>query len=192
MRLSVRQGSPGQIWQLVANGDADIAIASEPREPHSGLVMLKCYDLPRIVLTPRRHPLLRRKRITLTDLARYPIITYDDEFIGRSRVYRAFEARGIAPNLVLSAIDSDVIKAYVELDLGIAIVAKAAYDPRRDRALRAIDAAHLFESNTVYLGFRRNYYLRRYALDFIEMLVPHLDRKAVQAAIDASAAETAA
>lgn len=187
VRLSVRQGSPGQIWQSVAAGDADIAIASEPREPLSELVMLKCYELPRIVPTPPRHPLLRLKRIALADLARYPIITYDDEFIGRSRVYRAFEARGLAPNLVLSAIDSDVIKAYVELELGIAIVAKTAFDPHRDRRLRAIDAAHLFESNTVYLGFRRNHYLRRYALDFIEMLVPQLNRKVVQAAIDAAA-----
>lgn len=192
VRLGLRQGTPNQIWQAVARGDADIAIASEPQEPFAELVMLKCYELPRIVLTPPRHPLLRHKRLTLEALAEYPIITYDDEFIGRSKVYRAFEARGLAPNLVLSAIDSDVIKAYVELGLGIAIVAKMAFDPRRDRNLRAIDAAYLFESNTVYLGFRRNNYLRHHALDFIEMLVPHLNRKAVQAAIDADASRPAA
>lgn len=186
VNLALRQGTPSQMWQSVANGEADIAIASEPRDPMPELVLLKCYDLPRIVLTRPRHPLLKHKHLSLEALADYPIITYDDEFIGYSKVQRAFAARGLAPNLVLNAIDTDVIKAYVELDLGVAIVAKMAFDPQRDRGLRAIDAAHLFESNTVYLGFRRNSYLRRYALDFIEMLVPALDRKTVQAAVDAA------
>ena len=154
--------------------------------------MLKCYELSRIALTPPRHPLLRRKRLTLEALAGFPIITYDDEFVGHSKVQRAFEAQGLAPNLVLNAIDTDVIKAYVELGLGVAIVAKPAFDARRDRNLRAIDASHLFESNTVYLGFRRNNYLRRYALDFIEMLVPQLNRKVVQSAIDAAIARAVA
>ena len=190
VKLSLRQGTPSQIWQSVAAGEADIAIASEPQDPMPGLVLLKCYDLPRIVLTRPRHPLLKLKRLTLQALAGYPLITYDDEFIGHSKVQRAFAAQGLAPNLVLNAIDTDVIKAYVELDLGVAIVAKMAFDPKRDRNLRAIAAAHLFESNTVYLGVRRNSYLRRYALDFIEMLVPQLDRKAVQSAIE-SAAKTA-
>jgi LysR family cys regulon transcriptional activator len=191
VRLSLRQGTPSQIWQLVADGEADIAIASEPREPLPGLVMLKCYELPRIALMPARHPLLRRKRLTLEALAGYPIITYDDEFIGRTKVRRAFEAAGLAPNLVLSAIDSDVIKAYVELELGIAIVARMAFDPRRDRDLRAADLSHLFESNTVYLGFRRTTYLRRYALDFIEMFAPHLDRNTVEMAVDPAVRKSA-
>jgi len=190
VKLGLRQGTPSQIWQSVATGEADIAIASEPREPLPELVLLKCYDLPRIVLTPPRHPLLKQKRLTLEALAGYPIITYDDEFIGHSRVQRAFAAQGLAPNLVLNAIDTDVIKAYVELDLGVAIVARMAFDARRDRNLRALDASHLFESNTVHLGFRRNNYLRGYALDFIEMLMPRLNRKVVQSAID-SAARTA-
>ena len=184
VRLSLRQGTPSQIWPIVANGEADLAIASEPREIHPDMVMLKCYDLPRIVLTPPRHPLLKLRNLTLEELVRYPIITYDEEFIGHSKVKRAFSARKLSPNLVLNAIDTDVIKAYVELGLGIAIVASMAFEPGRDRDIRGIDAGHLFESNTVYLGFRRNYYLRRYALDFIEMLAPHLNREAVLAAID--------
>lgn len=186
VRLGLRQGTPSQIWQTVENGGADIAIASEPREAHPALLMLKCYDLPRVVLTPPRHPLLKLERLTLAAVAQYPIITYDEEFIGHSKVRRAFAARGLAPHLVLNAMDTDVIKAYVELGLGIAIVARMAFDPRRDRNIRAIDAAHLFEFNTVYVGFRRNNYLRRYALDFIEMLAPHLNRKIVQSAIDDS------
>ena len=101
---------------------------------------------------------------------------------------RAFAARGLSPHLVLNAIDTDVIKAYVEQGLGVAIVAKMAYDAKRDRSLRALDASRLFESNTVHLGFGRNNHLRRFALDFIELLVPHLNRKTVQAAIEAAAA----
>ncbi len=192
VRLNVRQGTPSQIWQAVADGEADLAIASEARSTPPGLVMLRCYELPRIVLTPPGHPLLRRKMLTLEALAAYPIITYDEEFIGHSKLQRAFEARGLAPNLVLNAIDTDVIKAYVEQGIGIAIVAKLAFDAKRDRALRALDAGRLFESNTVYLGFRRNNYLRRYAFEFIEMLVPHLNRKTVQAAIAAAGAAPAA
>jgi LysR family cys regulon transcriptional activator len=188
VRLNVRQDSPGQIWQLVAAGDADIAIASEPRDAVAGVLMLKCHELPRVVLTLPRHPLLKLRRVTLDDLVRYPLITYDDEFIGRSRVHRAFEARGLAPNLVLSATDSDVMKAYVELGLGIAIVANMAFDARRDRNLRAIRAGHLFEANSVYLGFRRASYLRGYALDFMEMFAPKLNRRAVRAALDSGAA----
>jgi LysR family cys regulon transcriptional activator len=188
VRLNVRQGTPSQIWQAVADGEADIAIASEPRRVPAALVMLRCYELPRIVLTPTGHPLLRKKPLTLEALAQYPIITYDEEFIGHSKVQQAFDARGLAPNLVLNAIDTDVIKAYVEHGLGIAIVARLAYDARRDRGLRALDASRLFESNTVYLGFRRNNHLRRYAFDFIEMLVPQLDHTTVQNAIAAAAA----
>ena len=181
VRLAVRQGTPNQIWRLVVDGDADIAIASEPGIPAAGLEMHKCYDLPRIVLTPPRHPLLKMKRLSIEALARYPLITYDDEFIGHSKVYRAFAARGLTPNVVLSAIDSDVMKAYVELGLGVAIVAKMAFEARRDRNLRAIDASHLLESNTVYVGFRRANYLRGYALDFFEMLAPHLNGKTLRA-----------
>jgi LysR family cys regulon transcriptional activator len=192
VKLGLRQGTPSQIWQTVADGEADIAIASEPRDPSPELVLLKCYDLPRIVLMRPRHPLLKQGRLTLEALARHPLITYDDEFIGHSKVQRAFAAQGLAPNLVLNAIDTDVIKAYVELDLGMAIVAKMAFDPQRDRNLRAMDASHLFESNTVYLGFRRDSYLRRYALEFIEMLVPQLSPKAVQSAIAAAIARSGA
>ncbi len=188
VRLNVRQGTPNQMWQLVENGEADIALASEPSTVHPQLLMLKCYDLQRVVLMPPRHALLKNRRLTLAALAKYPIITYDQNFIGYSKLQRAFESSGLTPNLMLSASDTDVIKTYVELGLGIAIVADMAFDAKRDRNLRAIPAGHLFDANTVYLGFRRNSYLRRYAFDFIEMLVPHLTRKVVQGAIDASSA----
>lgn len=187
VRLNLRQGTPNQIWQLVDSGAADIAIASEPKERYPSIAMLTCYDLPRIVVTPPGHPLLRRKRLTLEALVDYPIITYDEEFIGNSKVLQGFATRGLKPNLVLNAIDSDVMKAYVEMGLGIAIMARMAFEPRRDRTLRMIDARHLFESNTIYLGLRRNDYLRRFTLDFIEMLVPRLTARVVQEAVHGDA-----
>ena len=97
----------------------------------------------------------------------------------------AFESRGLTPNIVLTAIDADVIKTYVELGLGVGIVASMAYDPKRDHHLRAIDASHLFEPSTTRIGLRRNFYLRGYLYDFVELFAPHLNRKAVDAAMTA-------
>lgn len=179
VRLRLRQGNPAEVSELVASGEADVCIGSESGEESADLALFPCYAMERIVLVPRGHALLAARRVTLETLARYPVITYDAPFIGRSKIVRAFAARGLSPEIVLSAIDTDVIKAYVELGLGIAIVAKLAFDPARDRKLRAIDASRLFESNIIYLGVRRNDYLRGYMFDFIEMFAPRLDRKTV-------------
>ncbi|MGH8664078.1 MAG: LysR substrate-binding domain-containing protein, partial [Burkholderiales bacterium] len=150
VRLMLRQGAPAEVNQLVASGEADICIGSESEGENSGLVLFECYSMIRIVLVPRDHPLLKVQRLTLEALARYPIITYDAPFVGRSRIVKAFGARGLFPDIFLSSVDSDVIKAYVERGLGIAIVASLAYDASRDTRLRAMDASHLFEPNTIY------------------------------------------
>lgn len=190
VRLTLRQGSPAEITQLVQSGAADVGIGSEAPGQSGELVALPCYEMHRIVLTPPRHPLLREKRLTLAALARYPIITYDYAFVGRSRLAQAFEARGLAPDIVLSAIDTDVIKAYVASGVGIAVVAGMAFDPARDRHLRALDASHLFKPNTICISVRRNAYLRGYVYDFIEMFAPQLPRDIVGRAVagDLSAA----
>lgn len=187
VQLSLRQGTPAEVSYLVSSGSADLSIATEPLEPPADVVLLPCYQLQRIVLTPARHPLLRVKRLTLEKLAACPIITYDYTFIGRSKILRAFEAKSIRPNIVLNAIDADVIKTYVESGLGIAIVPEMAYDRRKDKGLRAIDASHLFEPNTIHVGIRRNHYLRGYMYAFIEMFAPHLKRSVVEKAITNSA-----
>jgi LysR family cys regulon transcriptional activator len=187
VRLSLRQGTPAEVSSLVQSGDADISIATEPVETVDGLVMLPCYELQRIVLTPARHPLLKVRPLTLDALARYPLITYDFAFIGRSKIVRAFEAAGLAPNVVLNAIDADVIKTYVEFGLGIAILPAMAFDKKRDRTLRARDASHLFEPNMIHIGVRRNHYLRGYVYAFIEMFAPHLTRAVVEKAIAGAA-----
>jgi LysR family transcriptional regulator, cys regulon transcriptional activator len=187
VQLNLRQGTPSEVSALVASGNADLSIATEPLEPLPEVLLLPCYQLQRIVLTPPKHPLLKTKPVTLEALATYPLITYDFAFIGRSKVLRAFDAKGLHPNIVMNAIDADVIKTYVEFGLGIAILPAMAYERRRDRSLRALDASHLFEPNTIHLGIRRNHYLRGYMFAFIEMFAPHLKRDVMEKAITEAA-----
>ncbi|MEE8255021.1 MAG: HTH-type transcriptional regulator CysB [Nitrosomonadaceae bacterium] len=184
VRLILRQGNPTQISELVASGEADIAIATEAIELFHELVMLPCYQWNRCIITPPEHPLLKLSKLTLEAIAKYPIITYDFAFTGRSKINHAFEAKGLVPNVVLTAIDADVIKTYVELRLGIGIVAQMAFDPKRDKHLRSMDASHLFEPSTTRIGISQNSYLRSYVFDFIGMFAPHLDRATVKTAMD--------
>jgi LysR family cys regulon transcriptional activator len=129
------------------------------------------------------HPLIEQTPLSLEAMAQYPIVTYDFAFAGRSKINKAFEARGLQPNVVLTAIDSDVIKTYVELGLGIGILAKMAYDPHRDGHLVMLDAARLFEPSMTRIGIRRGTYLRGFVYAFIELFAPHLDRQAIDAAM---------
>ena len=179
VELHIHQGNPTQICDQVVAGEADLCVATEMIDRYTELVSLPVYQWNRSVVVPPKHPLLKRK-LTLEALAEYPIVTYDYAFANRSLVQKAFEARGLAPQIVLSAQDSDVIKTYVELGLGVGILAKMAFDPQRDRSLRAIDASHLFESSTTRLGIKRGAYLRRYAYDFIEAFAPQLPRTLVE------------
>lgn len=183
VQLSIHQGNPTQICEQVLAGEADFAIATEAIAEYESLVSLPCYQWNRCVVVPPRHALLKMAPLTLEAIARHPIVTYDFSFAGRSQVNKAFESRGLAPDFVLTALDSDVIKTYVELGLGIGIMAKMAFDPQRDRTLRSIDASHLFESSTTRLGIRRGAYLRGYAYEFIEMFAPQLDRRTVGGAV---------
>jgi len=180
VRLSLRQGGPQQIAELVKTGEADIAIETEADEFYDGLVLLPCHQWNRCVITPLKHPLPKERQLTLESIARYPVITYDFAFSGSSPIKRAFETKGLVPNVVLTAIDADVIKAYVEMGLGIGILAKMAFDPARDLGLRLIDASHLFEPSTTHIAIRRDAYLRGYVYEFIELFAPHLKRSIVE------------
>ncbi len=186
VKLILRQGSPTQIAKLVTSGEADIAIATEAIELFDELVMLPCYQWNRCIITPPRHPLLKLEKLTLEDIVKYPIITYDFAFTGRTKINQAFAAKGLTPNVVLTAIDADVIKTYVELGLGIGILAQMAFEPSRDKHLRSIDASHLFEPSTTRIGITRNSYLRGYVYDFIGMFAPHLDRTVITAAMEST------
>ncbi len=183
VKLVIHQGNPTQICEQVLEGDADFCVATEAIEQYPELISMPVYQWNRCVVVPARHPLLKIKPLTLEKLAEYPIVTYDFAFANRSLVEKAFENRGLHPNVVLTALDSDVIKTYVELGLGVGILAKMAFDAERDRTLRAIDAGHLFESSTTRLGIKRNAYLRRYAYEFIELFAPHLPRAVVERAV---------
>lgn len=183
VELVLQQGNPTQICEQVLAGEADLGVATEMIEAYGELVSLPVYQWNRCVIVPPRHALLKVSPLSLEKLAEHPIVTYDFAFANRSLVQKAFEARGLTPHVVLSAQDSDVIKTYVELGLGVGILAKMAFDPERDRSLRAIDASHLFESSTTRLGIKRNAYLRRYAYDFIELFAPHLPRAVVERAV---------
>ncbi len=183
VKLGLHQGNPTQIAEQVLNREADVAIASESIMLFEGLVSLPCYDWHHCVVVPPKHPLLDVKKLTLAKLAEYPIITYDFAFSGRSKIDEAFAAANIEPNIALTAIDADVIKTYVELGLGIGILAELAFVPERDRHLRKIEATHLFKPTTTHIAVRKNEYLRGYTYDFIELFAPHLTRDVVAKAM---------
>ena len=183
VELQIHQGNPTQICEQLLAGEADLGVATEMIGSHPELISLPVYQWNRCVVVPARHPLLKAGPLTLEKLAQYPIVTYDFAFANRSLVQKAFESRGLKLHVVLSAQDSDVIKTYVELGLGVGILAKMAFDAERDRKLRALDASHLFESSTTRLGIKRGAYLRRYVYEFIELLAPHLPRQIVERAV---------
>jgi LysR family cys regulon transcriptional activator len=183
VELRIQQGNPTQICEQVLTGEADLGVATEMISQYPDLVSLPVYQWNRCVVVPAKHPLLKETPLTLEKLVEHPIVTYDFAFANRSLVQKAFEARGLKPHVVLSAQDSDVIKTYVELGLGVGILAKMAFDAKRDVMLRAIDASHLFESSTTRLGIKRGAYLRRYAYDFIGTFAPHLPATTVEQAV---------
>ena len=183
VRLSLHQGNPRQVCEMVLDGTADIAIATEAIADYNELVMLPCYQWNRCIVATPRHPVLQAQPLTLEVLARYPLITYDDAFTGRGQINKAFLGRGLKPNIVLTAIDSDVIKTYVSMGLGVGILARMAYDPAEDHRLGMVEAAHLFESSTTRIGVRRRAWLRGYVYAFIEGFAPHLTRQMVEQAL---------
>lgn len=183
VKLSLHQSSPRQVAEMVLSGEADVGIATEAIAEYDDLVMLPCYQWNRCVVATPRHPILKEQPLTLEAIARYPLITYDDAFTGRSLINKAFLGRGLRPNVVLTALDSDVIKTYVTMDLGIGIVARMAFDPAVDKGLGMVEAAHLFESSTTRIGLRRNAYLRGYVYAFVELFAPHLTRRMVDVAL---------
>ncbi|MEY2633765.1 MAG: hypothetical protein RIR00_2419 [Pseudomonadota bacterium] len=180
VRLTLHQGSPVQIAEWVQDGQADIGIATEALDQYPQLVTLPVRQWSHCVIVPAGHPILDRQPLSLGELARWPLITYDAAFTGGSRIARAFERHNLVPNVVLTALDADVIKTYVGLGLGLGIISALAFDPQRDNGLVALDAGHLFESNTTRLGLRRGTFLRRYEMDFITLFAPHLSARAVE------------
>jgi LysR family cys regulon transcriptional activator len=189
VKLEMHQGSPTQIAEWVAAGEADIGIATEALDQYPQLITLPVRQWSHCVIAPEGHPILESVPLALDQLARWPLITYDTAFTGRSRINRAFERIGAEPNIVLTALDSDVIKTYVSLGLGLGIISALAFDAQRDAGLVGVDAAHLFESNTTRLALRRGTYLRRHDYDLIGLFAPHLSPRVVDMAMKGGGAE---
>lgn len=181
--LHLNQGSPPQIASWAASGEVDFAIATEAMEHFDELIMLPCYHWNRCVLVPPGHPLTQVDKLRLKDVAANPLVTYTFGFTGRSQLDQAFSAQGLTPNVVLTAVDADVIKTYVRLGLGIGIIANMAYDEAEDADLVRLDASHLFAQSTTHIGFRRGTFLRGYMLDLISIFAPHLTKDIVEKAI---------
>jgi LysR family cys regulon transcriptional activator len=183
VRLSLLQGNPKQVAEMVLNGQADLAIATESIAEIDGLITLPCFQWEHMVVVPAEHPLLKSKSITLEEIAQYPLITYDAAFAGRNRIDQAFTRRALKPDVLLEAIDADVIKTYVELGMGVGIIAGLAFDPVRDVNLRAIPVGHLFGTNISRIALKQGAYLRSYVFTFIEIMAPSLVRKMVEQAL---------
>ena len=182
VRVSIQQGSPSQMADMLIHDRADIAIATEGIAGVDGILALPGYQWQHVIAVLPEHPLLSKKNISLEDLVEYPIITYDKAFAGRNKIDRAFESKHLQPDVVLEAIDADVIKTYVETGMGIGIVAGVAYDSERDRGLRTIPAGHLFGNNVTKVAIKQNAYLRSFVYTFIELFSPTLTRKLVEQA----------
>ncbi|WP_423679065.1 MULTISPECIES: CysB family HTH-type transcriptional regulator [unclassified Undibacterium] len=183
VRIALQQSSPEHIAEWVMSGKADIGIATEGLSQFKDLVSFPCYEWNHVIVVPEGHPLLRKETLTLDDLANYPLITYDVGFTGRGHIDAAFVDAGLRTDIVLTAMDSDVIQQYVALGLGVGIVASMAIETNRTNGLRTIAADHLFTPNVTRLAVRRGAYLRTYTYDFIRQFAPALSKEDIRKAI---------
>jgi LysR family cys regulon transcriptional activator len=183
VRIALQQSSPEHIAEWVLSGKADIGIATEGLSTFPDLVSFPCYRWSHLIVVPDGHALLEQSTIRLQDLAAHPLITYDLGFTGRSHIDAAFERAGVVPDIVLTAMDSDVIKQYVALGLGVGIVASMAFDHGRDKGLRAVEASHLFAPNVTRLAVRRGAYLRGFAHHFIQQFAPEISKQQIEQAL---------
>lgn len=183
VHLHLQQGNPNQIARFLIDGKADIAIATEALEQCEELITMPCYRWSRSIIVRQDHPLCRLQGMTLQEIAKYPIVTYALGFTGRYKVDEAFAAQGLRPNIVLTAVDADVIKTYVRLGLGVGIIANMALNAGADGDLQAMPAKHLFGVSTTHIAFKKDLYIRKSLFRFIEMFAPHLTERVIEQAI---------
>ncbi|MBL4637964.1 MAG: HTH-type transcriptional regulator CysB [Proteobacteria bacterium] len=183
VHLNIVQGTPTDVAEMAATGRVDIAIATEGLSKFESLAILPCYDWNRSIVVPPAHPLLSESKLTLKAIADYPILTYVMGFTGRAQQDQAFIDQQLEPNVIFTATDADVIKTYVDLELGVGIIASMAFDEHKDSPLKSLDASHLFKPSTTHLGIRRGSYLRAYSYAFIELFASHLNKDTIEKAI---------
>ncbi|NRA71268.1 MAG: HTH-type transcriptional regulator CysB [Gammaproteobacteria bacterium] len=188
--LHMHQGTPSQISEMAVKGEADFAIATESMHLYSDLIMLPCYHWGRSVVVNADHPLAKLKgKMTIEDVAQYPLVTYVFGFQRKSELEIAFNKANLVPNVVFTATSADVLKTYVRLGLGVGVIATMAINEELDKDLVAIDATHLFGLSTTKIGFRKGTFLRTYMYDFIEEFAPHLTKNLVSTAVSLKDAE---
>ena len=182
--ISLHQGTPEQVAKMVYEEVGDFGLATESLNNYADLVSLPCYEWQHVLVLPAGHPLTQVDRVSLEDLAPLPLISYHPSFSGRKRIDAAFATRQLVPNIVLEAIDADVIKTYVKLGLGIGIVAEIAMrDEPQGGELVPRPAGHLFGQNVARIAFKRGAYLRNFVYAFVEMLSDRLSRSLVERAM---------
>jgi len=183
VHLKLHQGSPDEIAKMLIEGEADIGIATEALGSIPELASFAYYHWQHAVIVPNDHILTQIEKITLSDIAEFPIVTYHEGFTGRATIDKAFLKAAIEADIAMSALDADVIKSYVELGLGVGIVAAMAYDAERDSRLTLLDSTHLFDENITKIAVRKGHYLRQFAYDFIQLCAPDLLESEMIAAI---------
>ncbi|RTL18036.1 MAG: CysB family HTH-type transcriptional regulator [Burkholderiales bacterium] len=188
LRISLHQGSPDQVAKMLLDESADLGLATESLAQYPELVTLPCYEWQHVMVVPREHPLATAERISLEALAAEPLVSYHPSFTGRTRIDKAFAARHLTPNVVLEAIDSDVIKTYVRLGMGVGIVAEMAMrEEPVGSELVARPLGTLLGSNVTRIAFKRGAYLRNYVYAFASLLSERLSRKLIERAMTGAA-----
>ena len=186
VHLAIHQGSPNEIVDMLKKGEADIGIATESISQIAELVTFPFYNWHHAIIVPKGHALENKKDVTLEEIAEYPLVTYHEGFTGRKSIDEAFFKKHLSPDIVISALDADVIKTYVELDLGIGIIASMAYQKDRDIKLSLVDIKNLFSNNTTHIAIRQGHYLRGYAYKFLELCSKDLNEAKIKSAINPS------
>lgn len=194
VRVSLAEGNPTTLARMVLHEQADLAIATESLAHTPGLAALPVYEWEHVLVVKPDHPLTgltssQARSLSLEQLAQYPIVTYDRQFSGRRTIDEVFAQKGIQPDIVLEAIDADVIKTYVDVGLGVGIIAGMAFDPRRDKDLVGIPVGHLFGRHVTRVAVKSGVFLRDYVYVFLQMMAADLTRDVVQQAIDSAIPE---
>jgi len=186
INLNLQQGTPEQVATLLENNEVDIAIATEVLASRDALVALPCYQWSRSIIVKKDHALTGKNKLTMADIVKYPIITYVQGFTGRYKQDEVFKQYKMEPNIVLTAVDADVIKTYVRLGLGIGIIANMAFSPEQDSDLHVLNVEHLFGISTSQIAIKKDRNIKPYVYSFIEMFAPHLTQVLIKQAIECS------
>lgn len=190
--LRLQQGDPEQIVHMVTKGISDLGIMTKLERFPGELACMPCHQMKHSLVVPVGHPLLKTRRLSLALLAQFPIIAHDMSHQIGAEIFRSFRQAGLSPRFVFQTFDSDVMKAYVEAGVGIAIIPKIAFSPNRDRKLRSADVSHLFRPTTTFAIFRRDAYVNELLLNFMRLIAPAITREKIELLIHVPAQDAAA